>query len=230
MDARLRRVSKLRLRSCSEALNRRGAILIEDALHTASLPDSDGSRLVVIRKVSLGRIRAGDAPSSIALRIETVCRQSAGMSVHATALEAGYAPAVYFDDDLEPYVLLALRLVHHQQTSEWFWPLAVKGWTPSMDRDETMRVLLAGALSSSACTVAALVAACLIFARTQWLGSDRTPATAATPAGAALRTGSSPGSARRCAWARPSARARSRRRPFRRCPRCEPCGRRLRRR
>ena len=55
MDNHLRRVRKLRLESTDEDANRRGAILIEDALRTASLPDGDGSRLLVVRK---GRDRA----------------------------------------------------------------------------------------------------------------------------------------------------------------------------
>jgi hypothetical protein len=156
MDNRLRRVSKLRLRSRDESLIRRGAILIEDGLRTASLPDADGGRLWIVRKLSLGRIRAGDLPSSIALRIEARFRESGAFAVHAESPQAGAGEAVYFDDDVEPYVALALRIAQGRPPTAWFWPLAARGWAPAMSRDDSMRVLLAGALACSAGPAAAL--------------------------------------------------------------------------
>jgi hypothetical protein len=156
MDNRLRRVSTLRLRSRDESLIRRGAILIEDALRTASLPDADGGRLWVVRKLALGRIRAGDPPSSIALRIEARFRESGAFAVHAESPHAAAADVVYFDDDVEPYTALALRIARGRPPVAWFWPLAARGWTPVLSHDDSMRVLLAGALASSAGPVAAL--------------------------------------------------------------------------
>jgi hypothetical protein len=157
MDGQLRRVRKLRLRSAEEALNRRGAILIEDALRTASLPDGDGSRLLVVRRLPLGRIRASEPPSAIGLRIEARCRELAALAVPAESPEAAAAPAVLFDDDLEPYTALALRLARGEEVTAWFWPLAARGWTPAMPRHEAMLVMLAGALACSAGAAAALV-------------------------------------------------------------------------
>ena len=156
MDNHLRRVRKLRLESTDEDANRRGAILIEDALRTASVPDGDGSRLLVVRKLPLGTIRASDPPSAVALRIESRCRELGSLAVTASMPEAAQAPAVYFEDDVEPYIALALRLARAQDVSAWFWPIAVHGWTAAKPRDEAMRLMLAGVLSSSAGTTAAL--------------------------------------------------------------------------
>src|SRR5579863_10193612 len=103
MDNRLRRVAQLRLRSRDESLIRRGAILVEDGLRTASLPEADGGRLWIVRKLALGRIRAGDPPSSVALRIEARFRESGARAAHAESPQAAVAGAVYFDDDVEPY-------------------------------------------------------------------------------------------------------------------------------
>src|SRR5437588_12281767 len=122
MDNHLRRVRKLRLESTDEDANRRGAILIEDALRTASLPDGDGSRLLVVRKLPLGTIRAGDPPSAVALRIESRCRELGSFAVPAIVPEATTAPAVSFEDDLEPFVALALPPARAQDVSAWFWP------------------------------------------------------------------------------------------------------------
>jgi hypothetical protein len=156
MNPRLRRVEKLRLRSTDEGLNRRGVILIEDALNTASLPDGDRARVLIIRKLSLGRIRATDAAASIAVRLEARCREVATFAVHAFSPEALAAPAVYFNDDAEPYTRLAIQIACALPVSAWFWPLAVPEWRPTMSRDESMRALLTGALTSSAGPTAAL--------------------------------------------------------------------------
>jgi hypothetical protein len=156
MNPRLRRVEKLRLRSTDEALNRRGVILIEDALNTASLPDGDGARVLIIRKLSLGRIRATDAAASIAARIEAQCREVATFAVHAFSPDALDAPAVYFNDDVEPYTRLGIQIACELPVSAWFWPLAIPEWHPAMSRDESMRALLTGAFASSGGPTAAL--------------------------------------------------------------------------
>jgi hypothetical protein len=153
----MRRVQKLRLRSAEEALIRRGAILIEDALRTASLPGDDGPGLLVVRRLPLGRIRASEPPSAIALRIEARCRELGALGGTAPSPEAAEAPAGSFEDDLEPYTALALRLAKGEEVTAWFWPLAVRGWTPGMPRHEAMLVILAGALACSAGATAALV-------------------------------------------------------------------------
>src|SRR5262249_4832484 len=131
MNPQLRQVKKLRLRSPDESLNRRGAILIEDALRTASFPHPGGARVPGSRKLSLGRISANQAPAYIALQIESLCRDLETFAVHALSAEAIAAPVVYFDDDLEPYVLLAVRIASSLPVDAWFWPLAARGWSPS---------------------------------------------------------------------------------------------------
>jgi hypothetical protein len=156
MNPQLRRVAKLRLRSSAEALNRRGAVLIEDALRTASLPDGDGARLLLIRKLPLGRIHASDPPSAVALRLEARARELGRLAVEATSPDAEHAPAVFFQDDAEAFTALAVRLALQQDTGAWFWPLAVPSWKPSMPRAEAMRAMLWGSLASSAGTAATL--------------------------------------------------------------------------
>lgn len=192
MDGYLRRVSTLRLHSRDESLNRRGAILIEDALSTASLPDADGGRLWIVRKLALGRIRADDPPSAVALRIEARFRESGAVAVHAASPQAAHADAVYFDDDLEPYAALALRVAQGQTPEAWFWPLAARGWNPGLTRDDAMRVLLAGALASSAGTFAALA---LIRTLLRYGALD--------PLAAALRFQDGPSLLRAFAWPLP---------------------------
>jgi hypothetical protein len=148
--SQLRRVHRLHLRSSHETLNRRGAILLEDALRTASLPDGGGSRLLLVRLLSLGRFRASIAPASLALLIEQRVRECCARAVSAQDPSAPMASAVYFRDEVEPYVSLAVRLAKQGSVDAWFWPLAARGWNPGMSRDDALLVLLAGICQTEA--------------------------------------------------------------------------------
>lgn len=158
MAVPVRRVRKLALRAPREELVRRGVLLLEDALHTASLPDP-GGRLLIIRSLDVGTIRGSQSAASVALAVEQRMAALAPSAVHAAAPEAEWAPAVYFRDAVEPYVLLAQRLAWHGRAGGWFWPLVVPGWRPALARDDGLRLALAGAVQAGpgAAGVVALV-------------------------------------------------------------------------
>jgi hypothetical protein len=125
-------------------------MLLEDALRTASLPDAGGSRLLLVRFLSLGRFRANAAPASLALLIEKHIRECGARAVFAQDPAAPLASAVYFRDEVEPYIILAVRLAKHERIDDWFWPLAVRGWNSGMPRDDAFRMLLAGVYQAEA--------------------------------------------------------------------------------
>src|ERR1044072_4921430 len=132
MSQPARRVRKLRLTAPDEAGVRRGALLLEDALNTASLPGVDRGRLVIIRRFSVGKIMSGQSPASLALTIEQRLFQLGSAAIHAEDPSAGLQSSVFFNDDAEPYICLALKLSRRQGAGEWFWALAVPRWRPSM--------------------------------------------------------------------------------------------------
>lgn len=137
-----RQIKTLRLHATQPSLLQRGAILVEDALRTASLPGADGSRVLIVRRMSLGKISAGSAPSSVAMLMEQRFRQVGASAVHGDDPQAESAGAVYFRDEVEPYVALALRTALGKDTSAWFWRLAVRHWCSDMSREESLRWLL----------------------------------------------------------------------------------------
>ncbi|GEL68283.1 hypothetical protein [Myxococcus virescens] len=141
-----RRVRQVKLAAASTALVRRGAVLLEDALRTASLPDAPGGRVLVIRQLSLGTIHADRSPATLSLVVEQRVRELARLAVHARSQSAVTAQAVYFRDELEPFVLLATRLAQGLPLDAWFWRLAVPGLHPGMSRDDMLRLALASAL------------------------------------------------------------------------------------
>ncbi|QDF06031.1 hypothetical protein BHS04_22890 [Myxococcus xanthus] len=141
-----RRVRKVKLAAASPALVRRGAVLLEDALRTASLPDAPGGRVLVIRQLSLGTIHADRSPATLSLAVEQRVRELALLAVHARSQSAATAQAVYFQDELEPFVMLATRLAQGLPLDAWFWRLAVPELHPGTSRDEALRLALASAL------------------------------------------------------------------------------------
>jgi hypothetical protein len=137
-------VRRLRVGAPSDALARRGIILLEDALNTASLPACSGSQMVMIRRLPLGRIRPDAVSSQVALLIERRLRELASGAMHAADPSAGDAPAVYFRDDAEAHVALAVRLARGETPAEWFWHRAVPSWRAASAPQEALRQLAAG--------------------------------------------------------------------------------------
>ncbi len=146
----MRHVGTVRLAARSDALVRRGALLLEDALRTASLPEAGPGRVLLLRTLRVGVIRADLPPSSLALTLERRVRELLGSAVHAVSPSAPHADVVFFRDDAEPPAALAGRLARGESVSAWFWPLAVPGFHPVLPRDEALRLALFTALRSSA--------------------------------------------------------------------------------
>lgn len=158
MSTEQRRVRRLRLSAPAEDFFGRGAILLEDALRTASMPAGPG-RLLLVRSLNVGRIRPGGGPSAVALSIEQALHALGAEAVHAADPSAREHAAVYFRDDAEPYVSLAVKLALREETDAWFWPLAVRAWKPEMPRDEALRALLLAAsrTEAGACAAVAMI-------------------------------------------------------------------------
>jgi len=149
-----RHVHTVRLRSHDEALIHRGAVLLEDALHTASFPES--GRLLLVRSLNVGKIHSQQSSATLALVIEQRFAQIGMMAVHAKDPTADSAIAVYFRDQIEPYLCLAVRLANHLSADEWFWRLAVVNWQPNLSREEGLRRVLYG-VAQTAIGVSAIV-------------------------------------------------------------------------
>ncbi len=150
-----RRVRTLRLRAPDAQLIQRGALLLEDALHTATLPDT-GAWLWVIRHLDVGTIHPGESSAALALRVEARLRQVAAQAVHGGRPEGERRPAVYFRDELEPYILLARHLAQGGTASAWYWPQAIHPWHPRMDTAAGLDLLLAGSANTRAGPAGAL--------------------------------------------------------------------------
>lgn len=146
----MRRVATVRLAADSTALVRRGALLLEDALRTASFPEAGPGRVLLIRTLPVGVIHGHLPPATLALNLERRVRQLAVAAVHAAEPSAARSDAVFFRDDAEPPAALAGRLARGEPVHAWFWPLAVPGFHPGKPREEALRLTLSAALQTSA--------------------------------------------------------------------------------
>ena len=142
-----RRVRRVRLAAPAPELVRRGAVLLEDALRTATVPGADDGRMVLVRRLDVGRIRAGAPPSSLALAVERLLREAGVVAVPA-AEASDDSSVVVFRDAGEAAALLAVRLARGEGAGAWFWRAAVPGWSASLSPAEGIRIALRAAAES----------------------------------------------------------------------------------
>jgi len=119
-----RRVRHLRLRAGSPADVGRVLPVLEDALRCASLPDT-GSRLLLVRRLALGRIARDTSAQALARVIEQRVAAVGGQWVEGGTPAAAGAAYVSFPGALEARVQLAVRIARGAPHAEWYWPLAV---------------------------------------------------------------------------------------------------------
>lgn len=140
-----RRIRTARLRGSSEPLIHRGALLLEDALRTASLPGADRERLLLIRSLSLGVLRPDKSAALVARQLDQQVAELARHAVHGSDPRAASAQAVFFHDRLDAVVVLIQRLAKGSSGDggrAWFWRSAIPGWHPDVPAVQAGRVLL----------------------------------------------------------------------------------------
>ena len=140
-----RRIKVARLRGRSEPLIRRGAMLLEDALRTASIPGIERDRLLLIRSLSLGLIHADKSAVVVARQLERQIAELARCAVHGTDPRAAGAQAVYFHDRLDAVIALSRQLGRGTFGSDahaWYWAQAIPGWQPDLTPEQAGRFLL----------------------------------------------------------------------------------------
>jgi hypothetical protein len=132
-----RHVRRLRLACAREDQARHGKILLEDALRTASFGDE--GRLIVVRRLDLGRVPARASATQWSRRLEESYRNLRTPPVYVGQAGAERASAVYFATAQEPWLLLAERTALGKTCEEWYWASAVPGWKPHLGSTETLR-------------------------------------------------------------------------------------------
>ncbi len=118
-----RRVQQLRIRSDRPQQASQAAVLIEDALRTASFVNLPRNGVVYIKRLDLGRI--GPRPQRGQL---TQCIERALWALPAGAIRHGSADsdlpdadAVWFADPLSALIAVCERIIRQQPLKAWYW-------------------------------------------------------------------------------------------------------------
>ncbi|WP_372657518.1 hypothetical protein [Hydrogenophaga sp.] len=170
MGANDRTVQHLRLRARSEQAATRAVHRLEDALRCASLPDT-GERLLLVRRLDLGRVSADWTAQSLSLLIEQRVRATGGTWVHGEQAAASTSETVFFASRWQAAQVALLRRARGQTLSAWYWPLAL----PGLVRDEGHPAFLHSVWTCLAQEVDAAVGLPAVFAQlvqqreTPWL-------------------------------------------------------------
>ena len=170
-------VSRLRVRSPPDRAARAQA-RVEDALRVAP---AAAERLLVVRRLALGRIAADARPERWHARAADALAEQSGRAVHGGGAGAAAAGAVWFRSADEARALLLRELAAGRRPIAWFWRLAVRDWneTPLGDwlarwiadaeRDPEAAVALARAVveAAEAGLLPAIIAAAAPYAATR---------------------------------------------------------------
>lgn len=142
MSSSARRIQRLRLSAPDQVSLGRARTRLEDAFRTASLPGLHPGAAVFVRHLDLGRWPAGLSSTALARHLEARVGALPGGAVQVAGEDHPQALAVWFADELEALLQLAVLLARGRIPRAWYWPLAVPGWRASMDTREGLRAVL----------------------------------------------------------------------------------------
>ena len=140
-----RHVRRLHIRAAVEDDARHAVTLLTDALRTASLPIADHGRLIVIRRLPLGRIPPRISPATLALHVERVTQEIISAAAWYELPSATQANAVRFPDRGAAIVALARLHARRAPAADWFWSGVVAGWGTRVPRGRRWTLLLEAA-------------------------------------------------------------------------------------
>lgn len=125
MGAADRTVQRLYLRAPSAQAAVRAVHRLEDALRCASLPDA-GERVLLVRRLHLGRLPEGLSSQSLSLLIEQRVAAVGGEWVHGDdEARAAHSDTVFFACRLQAAQAALRRRARGESLLAWHWPLAL---------------------------------------------------------------------------------------------------------
>lgn len=170
MGAADRTVQRLHLRAPSAQAAVHAVHRLEDALRCASLPDG-GERVLLVRRLHLGRLPEGLSSQSLSLLIEQRVAAVGGEWMHGAEERAGHGNTVFFASRLQAAQVALHRRAMGLPLDAWYWPLALPGVvvhaTPGVFLDQVVSGLCDHA--SAPATLPAWVADAVGRGHADWL-------------------------------------------------------------
>lgn len=143
---------------------------LEDALRCASLPDT-GERLLLVRRLHLGRLPADLSSQSLSLLIEQRVRAAGGSWVHGEHASAAESPTVFFASRLQAAQAAVRRRAEGRSLTAWFWRAALRGAQIDASDGEFLHSVIAMLAQESTARVSlpSLVADTVAAGHADWL-------------------------------------------------------------
>lgn len=178
MGASDRTVQHLRLRAPSAQVAVHAAHRLEDALRCASLPDA-GERVLLVRRLHLGRLPTDLSPQSLSLLIEQRVQAAGGHWVQGGQDHAAESCTVFFASRLQAAQAAVRRRAEGRSLNAWYWRLALPGMPVEASDEVFLRHVVDALASESAAAVSlpALVADIVAAGHAAWLVRHASPAT-----------------------------------------------------
>ncbi|MBT9464998.1 hypothetical protein [Hydrogenophaga sp.] len=139
MGAADRTVQHLHLRAPSAQAAVRAVHRLEDALRCASLPDA-GERVLLVRRLHLGRLPEGLSSQSLSLLIEQRVAAVGGAWVHGGEERAAFSDTVFFEGRWQAASIALDRRARGLPLSAWYWRAAL----PDVPLQDDPQVLVPG--------------------------------------------------------------------------------------
>ncbi len=152
-----RHICKLRLTCTHPDDVKRGRVVLEDALRTASFGDE--GQFVIIRRLDLGKLPLRSSATAWSRRVEDTYRRTHPVPVRFDHPTATHADAVAFAHRHEPWLVLAERIATNRSCHEWFWRLAVPEWRIEDSTEHTLRLCFRALASHGGLRLTLLLAA-----------------------------------------------------------------------
>lgn len=170
MGAADRTVQHLHLRAPSAQAAVHAMHRLEDALRCASLPDT-GERLLLVRRLHLGRLPADLSSQSLSLLIEQRVLAAGGSWVHGEHGSAAESPVVFFASRLQAAQAAVRRRAEGRSLTAWFWRPALHGVQIDAGDDEFLHSVIAvqAQESTAPASLPALVADIVAAGHADWL-------------------------------------------------------------
>ncbi len=170
MGANDRTVQHLHLRAPSAQAAVHAVHRLEDALRCASLPDT-GERVLLVRRLHLGRLPEGLSSQSLSLLIEQRVQASGASWVHGEQASAEESHTVFFASRLQAAQAAVRRRADGRSLAAWYWRPALPGVQQQASEPAFLHSVVAvlARETTAPASVPALVANIVAAGHTPWL-------------------------------------------------------------